>query len=597
MNTTTSVNKKEILFHGIPASPGIAIAPVRLIDPDAGSAPVSEKRTQITQDQVDQEIDLFSQAVASARDEIRSLRDSLQGEEAQIFDAHLLIASDRMLANEVTAMIRKRLFPAERAFTEVIDRYVETISNMPDKYFRERATDIRDVAKRIGKFLSGMSAGETAAPAPTEPEVIIARDLTPSDTATLDRTKVLGFAIETGSTTSHTAIVARSMKLPAVVGMQRLFNRLENGDRVIIDGYLGMVVINPEPETIAFYEEKIARQNQLLEELQKESSMTAETLDGYQIHLAANVEGVDGLDEVIRSGAAGIGLFRTEYLFMNKSVLPDEETQFKTYRLLAERMQGQPVIIRTLDVGGDKISALLTEQSEPNPFLGLRAIRLSMSHPELMRTQMRAILRAARFGNIKILFPMISSVGELDSLLAMLEDVKEALKAEQIPYSPQVEIGVMIEVPAAALIADQLAEKVDFFSIGSNDLVQYTLAVDRTNEKVAHLYNPMHPAVIELIARAAKAARDHHIWIGCCGELAGYTQFTPLLVGLGIQEFSMSCASLAPVRRVIRRLSRIEAEKLVEQIRSVADPQKAMELCQEFLVRIAPDVAKMNKGF
>lgn len=429
-----------------------------------------------------------------------------------------------------------------------------------------------------------------------EPVVIIAHDLTPSDTASLDRSYVLGFAIETGSQTSHTAILARSMKIPAVVGMQRIVERLRDGDRVIIDGYIGMVIIHPDPETIAFYEEKMARNQRLYDELLKESSQRAETADGFRVQIAANVEGLGDLDVLRKSGAEGIGLFRTEYLFMNKPVFPDEETQFKVYKAIAEAMKGRPVLIRTLDVGGDKLDAAIIDHPEPNPFLGMRAIRLCRNRPELMMPQLRAILRAGIYGDIKILFPMVSCMEELDRLLDMLNEAKNDMMSRQVSFNGHMDVGVMIEIPAAALIADQLAKKVDFFSVGSNDLVQYTLAVDRGNEKVSYLYNPMHPAVIELIAMASKAAHDNGIWIGCCGEPAGDPLYTPLLVGLGIQELSMNPNSIAPVRRIIHRISMCEAEELVREVLRVRDPQHTAELSRAMLARVAPDILKMCKG-
>ncbi len=588
------IEKKEILFHGIPASPGIAIGPVLMLGADA--EPSGKPAASFLEpDQVDVEIERFTVAIAKTKNEIQVLRDTLDDESAGIFDAHLLIVDDKMLFNEVVALIRKKYLTASSAFQETIDRYIAAISNMPDQYLRERAVDIQDVAARIQNKLRGDTVKK--ATADHSPGIIIARDLTPSDTASLDRSDVLGFAIETGSPTSHTAILARSMHLPAVVGVRRLIQRLSDGDQIIIDGYIGMVIIHPNEDTIEFYREKLARQERLYAELQKESRMSAETTDGYRIHLAANVEGVDTLDEIHKTGAEGIGLFRTEYLFLNQEVLPDEETQFQVYKELAERMQGQPVIIRTLDVGGDKLSSLLSVPHEPNPFLGLRAVRLCLSHPELIRTQMRALLRAGIYGNIKMMFPMISTMSELDAMLSILESVKNDLMSRQQSFNGHMDVGVMIEIPAAVLIADQLAKKVDFFSIGSNDLVQYTLAVDRSNEKVAYLYNPMHPAVIELIARTAKAAHDNNIWIGCCGELAGDPRFTPLLAGLGIQELSMSPASIAPVRRIIRRMSMYDAEQLTKAIRNCGDPVHAMELSQKLVARLAPDIAKMNKGF
>ena len=597
--TVINAGKKEILFHGIPASPGIAIAPVYLSRPQEKHT-VAVENTQIDPESADSEIELFKQSLERTRNEIKdlqsTLRDSLEERDAAIFDAHLLIVDDRMLSTEVVNMIRKKLLPARSAFRQTIERYISAMSSMPDQYLRERAADIQDVANRILANLDGLTDRKNVASF-TGPVIVIAKDLTPSDTATLDRSHVIGFAIETGSPTSHTAILARSMKIPAVVGMRRIFERLTNGDKVIIDGYLGMVIIHPEPETIEFYEEKLRRQERLLAELEKENRMLAETTDGYVIQLMANVEGIEGIEEVKKSCSEGIGLFRTEYLFMNKPVLPDEETQFQVYKKLAELMPDQPVIIRTLDVGGDKFDAAISLPKEPNPFLGMRAIRLGLSRPELLKNQLRALLRAGVYGDIKILFPMISSLEELEGLLHLLEQLKDDLRERGIPFKDNIQVGVMIEIPSAVLIADQLAKKADFFSIGSNDLVQYTLAVDRSNEKVAKLYNPMHPAVIELIAMAAKAARDNQIWISCCGELAGDPLFTPLLVGLGVQELSMSPGALPAVRRTIRRLSMAEAEALVQDIRQAADSNYTATRCKDLIARIAPSIAKMNKGF
>ena len=597
--TVINAGKKEILFHGIPASPGIAIAPVYLSRPQEKHT-VAVENTQIDPESADSEIELFKQSLERTRNEIKdlqsTLRDSLEERDAAIFDAHLLIVDDRMLSTEVVNMIRKKLLPARSAFRQTIERYISAMSSMPDQYLRERAADIQDVANRILANLDGLTDRKNVASF-TGPVIVIAKDLTPSDTATLDRSHVTGFAIETGSPTSHTAILARSMKIPAVVGMRRIFERLTNGDKVIIDGYLGMVIIHPEPETIEFYEEKLRRQERLLAELEKENRMLAETTDGYVIQLMANVEGIEGIEEVKKSCSEGIGLFRTEYLFMNKPVLPDEETQFQVYKKLAELMPDQPVIIRTLDVGGDKFDAAISLPKEPNPFLGMRAIRLGLSRPELLKNQLRALLRAGVYGDIKILFPMISSLEELEGLLHLLEQLKEDLRERGILFKDDMQVGVMIEIPSAVLIADQLAKKADFFSIGSNDLVQYTLAVDRSNEKVAKLYNPMHPAVIELIAMAAKAARDNQIWISCCGELAGDPLFTPLLVGLGVQELSMSPGALPAIRRTIRRLSMAEAEALVQDIRQAADSNYTATRCKDLIARIAPSIAKMNKGF
>lgn len=599
LKSTRNAEKKEVLFHGIPASPGIAIGKVRLVGKSKNIANLIQTEEHITSREVEAEQERFRSAIQKTCDDIRAMREQLKGDfseqEIQIFDAHLLIAGDKMLLNEVKRLISTNLMTAENAFLQTIQRYISAISSMPDQYISERTSDIQDVAGRILDNLAGKAKSVTAEL--TEPVIIIAKDLTPSDTATLDRSKVLAFAIETGSPTSHTAILARSMKIPAIVGMNRIVERLADGDKIIIDGYIGMVIIHPVEETIRFYEEKLAHKEQLIAELQNQNDHRAETTDGYCVQLCANVEGTERIDEISRSGIDGIGLFRTEFLFLNKTVFPDEETQFAVYKELAEKMKNKPVIIRTLDVGGDKLDAVLSQPHEPNPFLGMRAIRLCLNRPELMRTQLRALLRASAYGNVKILFPMISSMQELDELLDLLEAVKTELTMKNLPFDPQVEVGVMIEIPSAALIADRLARKVDFFSIGSNDLVQYTLAVDRTNEKVAYLYNPMHPAVIKLMAMAAKAAHRNHISIGCCGELAGDPLYTPLLVGLGIQELSMSASSVPFVRKIISNLSMSEAELFVENVLEIGDPKAALEMSQQLIARIAPDVAKVNKGF
>lgn len=593
--------KKEILFHGIPASPGIAIGSVRVIGASTSIVSEPDKNEADTQCTAnpDKEVELFERALDKTRSGIRDLQkqlqNSLEAREASIFDAHLLIVDDKMLNSEVIGLIRDKHLTAGAAFRQTIRRYIAAISSMPDQYLQERADDIRDVANRIMSNINGIERPDQYAMRDTA--IIIAHELTPSDTARLDRDLVLGFAVETGSRTSHTAILARSMKIPAVVGMHNLVKKLTDGDRIIVDGYLGMVIIHPEAETESLYREKLAQKEKLYEELLKESRMRAETKDGFYVQLASNVEGLKDTEEVKRCGAEGIGLFRTEYLFMGKPELPDEETQFQVYAEIARAMQGRPVVIRTLDVGGDKLDAALTAYREPNPFLGMRAIRLALDKPQLMRTQMRAILRAGVFGDVKMLFPMVSSMSEIDTLFLMLDQVKKDMAANKITFKEPMEIGVMIEIPAAVLIADQLAKKVDFFSIGSNDLVQYTLAVDRSNEKVAYLYNPMHPAVIELIARTVKAAHDNGIWVSCCGEIAGDPRYVPLLVGLGVHELSMSSGSIAPVRRLIRRLSLHDAEDLAREILRLRDPGKAMTLSHQLIGRVAPDIAKLTKGF
>lgn len=590
--------KKEILFHGIPASPGIAIGTVLLIN--SNQVEHNYEMRALKPDDVAREITLFQHALDKTRREIlelqKRLQSSLQEREASIFDAHLLIVDDKMLMQEVSELIRKKLLPADFAFSQTIQRYVAAISTMQDQYLKERADDVKDVAARILSNLKGLERPILDhLPGPT---IIIGHDLTPSDTVLLDRKNVLAFAIETGSRTSHTAILARSIKIPAVVALQRIFEKLETGDTVIVDGFLGIVIINPKPETQELYAIKIKKKEKLYSEFLKESRLRAETLDGYLIQLAANTEGLDGIEEIKHYGAEGVGLFRTEYLFMNTTALPDEETQFQVYKQIAERMQDQPVIIRTLDLGGDKVDdSLASTYHEQNPFLGVRAIRLCFDKPAIFRTQIRAILRAGVFGQLRMLFPMVSSVEEVEHLIEFLNGIKEELMSEHQSFDGGMEIGIMIEIPGAAIIADKLAKYVDFFSIGTNDLVQYTLAVDRGNEKVAYLYRPTHPAILSLIQQTVQAARNNNLWVSVCGEMAGDPRLTPILIGLGVNELSMSPISLAPVRRVIRRLRMSEAEAIARDALLCTTAEEALQKTMECLVRIAPDIVNMSKGF
>ncbi len=586
--------KKEVLFHGIPASPGIGIGHVLLAGVIASAATAkADPDKRIPQSQVSRELELFQSAKEKTKNELRELqkrlRDAGQEREAEIFDAQLLIVEDRMLNTETAALVEKNFIPASAAVSQVLRKYIEAISSVQDSYLQERAGDVKDVASRILKNLTGIQKS-TAITRLDRPTVIIARDLTPSDTAMMDRQHIIGFAVEKGSRTSHTAILARSLQIPAVVGMQHFFERLSNGDRIIIDGFLGMVIVNPAEETLEFYRMKMERKEKLYSELLQESRMRAETLDGYGIQLLGNVEGSEGAPEVLRCGGEGVGLFRTEYLFMNTNELPGEERQFEEYRKIAKEMSGRPVVIRTFDLGGDKLDGNLAAFHEANPFLGERAIRLTHSRPALMQTQLRAILRASAFGNLKLLFPMVSSEDELDELLEIVRIEKEKLVTDKIPFNRDIEVGIMIEIPSAAIMAEHLAKKVDFFSIGSNDLVQYTLAVDRGNEKVAYLYRPGSAAILSLIADTTKAARAAGIYVCTCGEIAGDPIYAPLLIGLGVQELSMSAAALTTIRRVIRRMKIHEAENLAKKALACSSASDAHSLASEYLRSIAPDL-------
>ena len=584
--------KKETILYGIPASPGVAIGEVMVVSTFYTSFREPERKS-IVSGQAETEIRRLTTALDITRQELlnmqRRLQNELDAKEASIFDAHLLIVDDQMLRKEAEQLVAGQNYSSDYAFYITVSRYVNAIAAMNDDYLRERADDIRDVACRVLSNLQG-ARGPVLDNLPGR-RIVIAKDLTPSATATLDRQNVMAFAVGSGSQTSHTAILARSMNIPAVVGIKDIWERLEDGDMVIIDGYSGSIILHPSETTVKFYQQKESKDEKLFTDLAHESRLRPETLDGYCIQLAANVDNLEDVRNAKRFGAAGIGLYRTEYLFLRRDILPDEEEQFKTYRAMLTEMGGQAVTIRTIDVGGDKLADTLTSLSEPNPFLGLRAVRLCLREKRaLLRTQLRAMLRAGAYGNLKLLFPMISCADEVCELKVMLEEIKAELKKEGIPFASSYEIGVMIEIPAAAIIAETLAEMVDFFSIGSNDLIQYTLAVDRGNDKVAYLYQPTHPAVLNLIMKTVAAAKKKNIWVGLCGEMAGNPVYLPLLLGMGIHELSMTPVALGAVRRVVRRLKMHEAEEVVHKAINSSTARDALKVCQDLIEQIDPDI-------
>jgi phosphotransferase system enzyme I (PtsI) len=583
---------KESVFHGIPASPGIAIGTVLILKKNEFSV----EQRQLMPSEVEGEIARFSEALNKTREQIQELQHKilniLSEKDSKIFDAHLLILDDRTLVDEIENTVRRDLKNIDYVFSKTIQRYIVAISSIEDKYLRERATDVKDVSERLLKNLHGRDdyfldhlPGQ---------KVIIAHDLTPSDTAGLDRENVQAFATESGSRTSHTAIMARSMQIPAVVGIQEnILTLINNGDLVIVDGHAGSIIVNPGQATLALYAEKETREQKFYDEMLKESNLRPETLDGFRVQLAANIDKPDELENAILYGAAGVGLFRTEYLLINSHNVPSEEEQYDTYSKLAAGMEGHPVVIRTFDVGGDKLSDIITPHHEANPFLGCRAVRLFRDRKDIIIAQIRAIIRASAHGKVKIMFPMITSPEEVDGLNIIVQEIKEELLKKKIQFDQEIETGIMIEIPSAALMSEVLAPKVDFFSIGSNDLVQYTMAVDRTNEKVAYLYQPANPAILKLIKTVMLAARKHKIWVSVCGEMASDPRYTPILVGLGIHELSMTPASIGPVRRLIRCMKMHDAHKLVEKALLAGSSKEVMELSAELISKIAPDIMNL----
>ena len=584
--------KQEIRLTGIPVSPGIAIGTALLL----GSRITDIEKNQIRQEDVDFEINTLEQAIDSTKKQLLELQEKvlkeLKDEEARIFDAHLLILDDYTLTNSVKESIKTNLVSADYAFYDKIQYYIKTINKMKDPYLKERGADIRDVASRVIANMHGREFEELKK-LPGQ-RVIISVELNPSDTVSMDRENVQAFATETGSRTSHAAIIARSMKIPAVVAINPNISQIRSGDIIIVDGYQGIVIINPSVDSLNLYTQKETIGGKIIEDLMGEINLRPETIDGYRIQLAANIEIIEDVKEAEKNKAAGIGLYRTEYLYINSNELPTEDQQYKTYSAVVSGMKGKPVIIRTLDLGGDKIKNSINLYMEKNPFLGYRAIRLCLGTPLLFKTQLRAILRASVHGNVKIMFPMISCIEEVNKSFQALKEAKKELHSENIPFSKDIEVGIMIETPSAAILADKLAAKVDFFSIGTNDLVQYTLAADRTSEKVAYLYQPAHPSILTLIKYIVDAAKKNGIWVSVCGEMASDPQYTVLLIGLGISELSMSPVSINLIRKIIRNSRMYEAEEIVEKALNCSTASEALNYSLDYLKKIVPDIYNLT---
>ncbi|MFS0787418.1 phosphoenolpyruvate--protein phosphotransferase [Shouchella sp. 1P09AA] len=546
---------------GIAASAGIAIAKAFVHEePD-----FTVKQKEATNKET--EVDRLTAALAQSSKELEQIKEKAHKElgedKAEIFSAHLLVLSDPELIDAVKAKINEDGVTAEYALNEVADMFITMFENMDNAYMKERAADIRDVSRRVLGHLMGIQVVSLAAIA--EETVIIAHDLTPSDTAQLNPKVIKGFATDIGGRTSHSAIMSRSLEIPAVVGTKEATKTVNNGDIVIVDGIDGNVIINPSEEELAAYKEKQSKFAEQKAEWAKLVNEKTLTKDGVHVELAANIGTPQDLDGVIGNGAEGIGLYRTEFLYMGRTELPSEEEQFEAYKEVVERMEGKPVVIRTLDIGGDKELPYLDLSEEMNPFLGFRAIRLCLEKQDMFRDQLRALLRASAFGNLKIMFPMIATIEELKEAKEILADEKAKLQAEGVSVSEELEVGIMVEIPSTAVAAPQFAKEVDFFSIGTNDLIQYTMAADRMNERVSYLYQPYHPAVLRLIDMVIKAAHAEGKWVGMCGEMAGDEIAIPLLLGLGLDEFSMSATSVLPARSQLSKLSKEELSDFAQK--------------------------------
>jgi phosphotransferase system enzyme I (PtsI) len=581
--------EKELILRGIPAAPGIVTGKVLLLDREQYVIP----KRPLKDDQVSNEIKHFKDALIQTKQEVMEIKkrisEELSAEHGQIFSAHLLVIEDSMLIEEVISKIEREKLSAEYIFQDVLKKYIKVFSEMDDEYLRERISDINDIGKRILKNLIG--AREDALSTLKDKAIVISYDLSPSDTATMHKKNVIGFATDIGSRTSHTAIMAKSLEIPAVVGLETITKEVQSGDIVIVDGTHGVVVLNPTPATLKHYESSRKKLVAFGKTLLDMKGLPCETLDGRKIALMANIELQEDVASVIAHGAEGIGLYRTEYFYMNRKDLPTEEEQFKEYSMVAKKIKPYTVVIRTLDLGGDKFLSQLEIPQEMNPFMGWRAIRFCLARPDIFKTQLRAILRASSFGKLKMMYPMISGIEELKQANVILEETRKDLRKEGISFDENMEVGAMIEVPSAALTADILAREADFFSIGTNDLIQYSLAVDRVNEKIAYLYEPAHPAVLFLIKNVIEAGHRAGIWVGMCGEMSGDIVMTLILLGLGLDEFSTSPIAIPEIKRIIRSVSMEQAKEIAQQAVTLSTGKEIEKFARRKLKEIVPDLA------
>lgn len=570
------------MLKGIAASDGVAVAKAYLlVQPD-----LSFNKTSV--EDTDAEATRLDDALAKSTEELQAIRDkaaqSLGEAEAQVFDAHLMVLSDPEMVGQIKQNIQDNKVNAEAALKEVTDMYIGMFEAMDDNaYMQERAADIRDVAKRILAYLLGVTL-----PNPSminEEVIVVAHDLTPSDTAQLDRTYVKAFVTDIGGRTSHSAIMARSLEIPAIVGTKEITDKVKAGDILAVNGIIGDVIIDPtDAEKSEFEAEAKAYADQKAEWDKLKNAETV-TADGKHVELAANIGTPKDLEGVHKNGGEAVGLYRTEFLYMDSSDFPTEEDQYQAYKAVLEGMEGKPVVVRTMDIGGDKELPYLTLPHEMNPFLGYRALRISLSElgDGMFRTQMRALLRASVHGNLRIMFPMVATLKEFRAAKAIFEDEKQKLVNEGVEVSNDIQVGIMIEIPAAAVLADKFAKEVDFFSVGTNDLIQYTMAADRMNERVSYLYQPYNPSILRLIKNVIDAAHAEGKWAGMCGEMAGDQTAVPLLLGMGLDEFSMSATSILKTRSLMKRLDTTKMAELADRALKECDTmEEVVALVEEY---------------
>jgi phosphotransferase system enzyme I (PtsI) len=584
-------SQDELRIQGIGVSPGVAVGVVYLIKSD-DSQPA--ERVLAVED-ISAEVMRFETAVIETRRQINTIQRNVQrviGEyDANIFDVHKMVLDDGAFIEETIRKIQGEHKSAETAVRLVAVRYGEALAVVEDDYLRERVADVKDVARRVLRNLTG-EAGHVL-DGLREKSIVVASDLAPSETASLRKDLVLGFATDQGSSTSHTAIMARALGMPAVVGLGDVTHRLNPGDTILMDGTEGIIILNPSEKSLRKYGQLAEARKLIRNGLNSLKDEPATTQDGRGVVLSANIELLDEVQDVKKCGAEGVGLFRSEYLYIARNDLPSEDEQFAAYRDVAAMLVPAEVIIRTVDLGGDKFASAVKMPEEINPFLGFRAIRFCLAQPAIFKTQLRAILRASVHGKVRIMYPMISNVGEVIRANAMLEECKGELRGQGAPFDEAIEVGVMIEIPSAALTADLLAPHVSFFSIGTNDLVQYTLAVDRVNDRVAHLYEPTHPAVLKLIKATIDAGHAKGIWVGVCGQMAGDPLMSALLLGLGIDELSMVPSSVPLVKSIIRSMTMGQAKELADSALLAGTALEVLERCRTLVARVAPEILEL----
>ncbi|MDM5075240.1 phosphoenolpyruvate-protein phosphotransferase PtsI [Aeromonas media] len=570
------------MISGILASPGIAFGKALLLKEDE----IVINQGKISADQIDAEINRFLEARTKSAAQLEAIKEMAGrtfGEEKEaIFEGHIMLLEDEELEGDIRSFIKDNKASADKAIYEVIEQYAKMMAELDDPYLRERATDFRDIGTRLVKNVLGIAVVNLSTI--DEEVILVAKDLTPSETAQINLKYVLGFVTDIGGRTSHTSIMARSLELPAIVGTNDITARVNNGDMLILDGINNQIIINPTAEQLAEAKKFQAQFQAEKDELAKLKDLPAITLDGHQVEVCANIGTVKDTEGAIRNGAEGVGLYRTEFLFMDRDALPTEDEQFKAYKEVAEAMPDQPIIVRTMDIGGDKELPYMNFPKEMNPFLGWRAVRIFFDREDIMHAQLKAILRASAFGKLRIMFPMIISVEEFRSLKATVEQLKAELRADGKAFDESIEVGIMIETPAAAVMAHHLAKEVDFFSIGTNDLTQYTLAVDRGNEMISAMYNPLSPSVLTLIKMVIDASHDNGKWTGMCGELAGDERATLLLLGMGLDEFSMSAISVPRIKKLIRNTNFEDVKAMADQALSYATAAE-IEACVDNFIK------------